>query len=139
MYKDELEEAATQINGLKEKLAEHQEARHRRLVMLDRNTLTSSPIQKKKNVAQGSVTESEANRSCSGTSDFPFQKQSLDKKKMVQKKLDFSAVQHSSQDVPPVESASIPQTHVPNIQHKDNLYIASIQNTYFISVNPFRI
>jgi hypothetical protein len=72
MYKDELQEATTQITGLKEKLAEHQEAQHRRLVMLDRNTLTSSPIQKKKNVAQGSVNESGVDRSYSGTGDFPF-------------------------------------------------------------------
>jgi hypothetical protein len=121
MYKDELEEATTQITGLKEKLVEHQEAQHRRSVMLDRNTLTSSPIQKKKNVAQGSVTESEANRSCSGTGDFPSLKQSSDKKKMIQKKLDFSSVQQASQDVHPVESASIPQTQVRNIHFKDNL------------------
>jgi hypothetical protein len=98
--------------------------------MLNKNTLTSSPIQKKKNVAQHSVTESGANRSCSGTYDFLFQKQSSDKKKMVQKKLDFSAVQQASQDVPPVESASIPETRVRNIQLKDNLYIASRKNIY---------
>jgi hypothetical protein len=78
--------------------------------MLDKNTLTSSPIQKKKNVAQGSVTEYGVDRSCSGTGNFPFQKLSSDKKKMVQKKLDFGAVQQASQDVPPVESSSIPQT-----------------------------
>jgi len=70
MYKDEIEEATTQIFGLKEKLAEHEEAQHRRSVILDINTLTSSPIQKKKNVAQGSVTESGVNRSCSGTGPF---------------------------------------------------------------------
>ena len=81
MYKDDLEEATTQITSLKEKLAEHQEAQHRKSVMLDKNTLTSSPIQKKKSVAQGSVTESGANRRCSGTGDFPFQKQSSNKKK----------------------------------------------------------
>jgi len=75
MYTDELEEATTQITSLK-KLAEHQEAQHLRSVMLDRNTLTSSPIQKKINVAQGRVTESEAKRTCSGIGDFPFQKQS---------------------------------------------------------------
>ena len=130
MYKDELEEATTQITGLKEKLVEHQEAQHHRSVMLDKNTLTSSPIQKKKNVAQGSVTEYEANRSYSGTDNFPSLKQSSDKKKMVQKKLDFSSVQQASQDEHLVESASIPETRVRNIQLKDNLYIASRKKIY---------
>ena len=59
--------------------------------------------------------------------------------KMVQKKLDFTAVQQASQDATPVESTSIPQTQVRNIQLEDNyLYITSKKNTYFISVNPFR-
>ena len=93
--------------------------------MLDKNTLTSSPIHKKKNVAQGSVTKSGVDRSCSGTGDFPFQKPSSDKKKLVQKKIDFGAVHLASQAVPPVETSSIPQTHVRNIQLKYNMYIAS--------------
>jgi len=57
---------------------------------------------------------------------------------MVRKKFDFNVVQQASQDVPPVELASIPQTQVRNIQLKDNLHIASKKNTYLISVNPFR-
>jgi hypothetical protein len=90
--------------------------------MLDRNTLTSSPIHKKKNLARGSVTEPGVDRSCSETGDFPFQKPSSDKKKLVQKKKDFGAVQQASQDVPPVETSSIPQTHVRNLQHKYNIF-----------------
>jgi hypothetical protein len=43
MYKDELEEATTQITSLKKKLAEHQEVQHLRSFVLDRNTLTSLP------------------------------------------------------------------------------------------------
>jgi len=65
--------------------------------MLDRNTLASSPIQKKKNVAQESVTEFVVDRSCSGTVDFPFQKSRSDKKNMLQKRLDFGAIQQSSE------------------------------------------
>ena len=78
--KDELGEATTQITSLKKKLAEKQEAQHLRSAMLDRNTLTSSPNRKKKNVAQGSVTEFGMERSCSGTDDFPFQKSNSDKR-----------------------------------------------------------
>jgi len=139
MYKDELEEATEQITGLKEKLAEQKEAQHRRSVMLDRNTLTSSPIHKKKNVVQGSVTESEVNRSCSGTGDFPSQKQSSDKKKMVQKKLDFSSVQQASQGVPPVESASIPETQVRSIQlYNIQLYICQYRKYISHMCKPFQ-
>ena len=78
-----MEEATTQITSVKKKLAEKQEAQHLRSVMLDRNTLTSSPIHKKKNVAQGRVTESGVERSCSGTDDFLFQKPSSDKRKLA--------------------------------------------------------
>jgi hypothetical protein len=108
-------EGATQITSFKKKLAEHQEAQHLRSVMLDRNTLTSSPIQNKKVVAQGSATESGVERSCSGTYNFPFQKPRSDNRKCVQKKLDFGAVHQTSQAVPSVESSSIPHTHVRNI------------------------
>ncbi len=130
MYKDELEEATTQITSLKKKLAEHQEAQHLRSVMLDINNLTSSPIHKKKNVAQGSVTKSGVDRSCSGTGDFPFQKPSSDKKNLVHTFLDFGAVHQASQAVPPVETSSIPQTQVRNIQLKYNIYIASKISVY---------
>ena len=81
MYKDELEEATTQITSLKKKLKQHQESQHLRSVMLDRNTLTSSSIQKKKNLARAS--ESGVERGSSGTDDFPLQKPSSDKRNLV--------------------------------------------------------
>ena len=94
---------------------EHQEARHIRPVMLDRNNVTSSPIHKKNNLAQASVFESGVKRSSCGTDDFPFQKPSSDKRNLVHKKLDFGAVHQASQAVPPVKASSIPQTPVRNI------------------------
>jgi hypothetical protein len=78
--------------------------------MLDRNTLTSSPIHKTNDVAQGSVTESGVGRSCSGTDDFSFKKPRSNKRKLVQKKMDYGAVQ-ASQALPGVEKSSISQTH----------------------------
>jgi len=39
--------------------------------------------------------------------------------------MEINEDQQASQDVPPEESPSIPQTQVRNIQLKDNLYIAS--------------
>jgi hypothetical protein len=86
MYKDELEETTTQITSLKKELDEHRESHHLRSVMLDRQILTSSPIHKKNNVAQRSITESGVERSCSGTDDFSFKKQGSDKKHLFGKK-----------------------------------------------------
>jgi len=85
MDKEELEEATTQIISLKKKLAEHREDRHLRSVMMDRNALTSSPIHKKKNQAQASVSQSGVERSSSRTDDFPLQKPNSYKRKLVQK------------------------------------------------------
>ena len=124
MHMDELEEAITQITSLKKEFAEHRESQHLRSVMLDRHILTSSPIHNKNNVAQGSITESRVERSCNGSDDIPFQIPSSNKRKLVQKKLDFGAVQ-ASQALSGVETSSIPQTHVRNIQLNYNIYIGS--------------
>jgi len=58
--------------------------------MIDRNDLTSSPIYKKKNQAQASVSESGVERSCYGTDNFSLQKPSPDKRKLVQKKFNLN-------------------------------------------------
>jgi hypothetical protein len=138
MYKDELEEATTQIISLKKQLAEHRESQYLRSVMMDRNTLTPSPIHKKRHQAQASVSESRVEPSSNTSDNVPLQKPSSDIIKLVQKKIDFCAVHQVSQAVTPVKTSSIPHTQVRNIQLKHNIYIASKIYIYFISVNPFR-
>ena len=86
IYKDELEEATTQIISLKKQLAEHREAQNLRSVMMDRNTLTSSPIHKKRHQAQASVSESRVGSSSNVSNNVPLQKPSSDIRKLVQKK-----------------------------------------------------
>ena len=118
MYKDELEEANTKITSLKKQIAEHREAQHLRSVMMDRNLLTSSPINKRGQKAQASVSESGMEPRSNISDDVPLQKPTSDIRKLVQKKLDFCAVNQVSKALTPVETSSITNTQVRNVQRQ---------------------
>jgi hypothetical protein len=90
-----------------------------RKLNMQRDALTSSPIQKKQSqVKPSNVSESGAERSRKTTSDdldSHIRGSAKDSRKLVQKKLTFNSQPPSEQGLPQFEVSSIPLTQVRNI------------------------